>query len=44
MQKKGDDIFHVKYDKKINGVRVVSNPKGYPSEHTKFDDTFTIHV
>jgi predicted phosphodiesterase len=35
---------HVKYDKKINGVRVVSNPKGYPSEHTKFDETFTIHI
>ena len=35
---------HVKYDKIINGVRVVSNPKGYPNEHTKFDDTFTVIV
>lgn len=35
---------HVKYDKKINGVRVVSNPKGYPNEHTKFDDIFTVTI
>jgi predicted phosphodiesterase len=35
---------HVKYDKVISGVRVVSNPKGYISQRTKFDDTFTVTV
>ena len=35
---------HVRYDKIINEVRVVSNPKGYISQRTKFDDTFTVDV
>ena len=35
---------HVRYDKVVNKVRVVSNPKGYISQKTKFDDTFTVDV
>lgn len=35
---------HVKYDKIISKVRVVSNPKGYISQKTKFNDTFTVEV
>lgn len=35
---------HKKYDKIINGVRVVSNPKGYISQKTNYDDTFTVDI
>jgi predicted phosphodiesterase len=35
---------HEKYDKVVNKVRVVSNPKGYIGEHTKYDDTFTVTI
>lgn len=35
---------HQHYDKRINGVRVVSNPKGYIGEGTAFNDKFTINV
>ena len=35
---------HEKYDKIVNNVRIVSNPKGYIGEHTKYDDTFTVDV
>lgn len=35
---------HVRYDKIVSGVRVVSNPKGYISQKTNFDDTFTVDV
>lgn len=35
---------HVKYDKMVSGVRVVSNPKGYINQKTKYDDTFTIDI
>ena len=28
---------HVKYDKTINGIRIVSNPKGYISQQTHFN-------
>lgn len=35
---------HKKYDKMINGVRVVSNPKGYPHQRTNFNPTFYVRV
>ena len=35
---------HVKYDKIISSVRVVSNPKGYISQKTNFDNTFTVDI
>jgi 3',5'-cyclic AMP phosphodiesterase CpdA len=35
---------HKHYDKKINGVRVVSNPKGYIGEHTSYVDKFVVSV
>jgi predicted phosphodiesterase len=35
---------HVKYNKVVSNVRVVSNPKGYVSQKTKFDDKFTINI
>ena len=35
---------HIHYDKKINGVRVVSNPKGYLEQDTNYNDKFTIQV
>lgn len=35
---------HDKYDKIVNGVRCVSNPKGYIGENTKFDPTFTVTI
>jgi predicted phosphodiesterase len=35
---------HEKYDKIINNVRIVSNPKGYIGEHTKYNDAFTVIV
>jgi predicted phosphodiesterase len=35
---------HIHYNKKINGVHVVSNPKGYPGEPTKFNPKFTINI
>ena len=34
----------IKYDKVIDGIHVVSNPKGYISEKTLYDDTFTVSV
>jgi predicted phosphodiesterase len=35
---------HVKYDKTIGTVRVVSNPKGYISQKTKFNSSFVVDV
>jgi len=35
---------HEKYCKKINGVLTVSNPRGYPGEHTKFDPNFCVEI
>ena len=35
---------HVRYDKVISKVRVLSNPKGYVSQKTNFDDAFVIDV
>lgn len=35
---------HVKYDKVINGVHVVSNPKGYPYQKTAYEDVFVVSV
>jgi predicted phosphodiesterase len=35
---------HKKYDKIINGVRVVSNPKGYPSEKTYYQCDFAVSI
>ena len=35
---------HKKYMKLINGVPVVSNPRGYPSERTKFDPSFCVEI
>jgi predicted phosphodiesterase len=35
---------HEKYDKIVNTVRIVSNPKGYIGQHTKYSDTFTVSV
>jgi predicted phosphodiesterase len=35
---------HVKYNKIINNVTVISNPKGYISQKTKFDDSLAIDV
>lgn len=38
------DRTHVKYDKVISKVRVLSNPLGYISQKTNFDDAFVIDV
>jgi predicted phosphodiesterase len=35
---------HIKDDCVIKGVNVVSNPKGYPRQQTRFDKSFTISV
>jgi predicted phosphodiesterase len=35
---------HKHYDKRVNNVRVVSNPKGYISEPTNFNDKFTVNI
>jgi predicted phosphodiesterase len=35
---------HEKYDKIINNVRIVSNPKGYIGERTRYNDSFTVDV
>jgi predicted phosphodiesterase len=35
---------HIKYDKIINKVRIVSNPKGYIGQRTKYNNTFYIEV
>jgi predicted phosphodiesterase len=35
---------HVKDDILISNTRVVSNPKGYINQHTKFDDSFTVNI
>lgn len=35
---------HTHYDKTINGTRYVSNPLGYPREHTKFIKDFVINI
>lgn len=35
---------HVHYDRRVNGVRVVSNPKGYIDEKTNFNDKFTVQI
>jgi predicted phosphodiesterase len=35
---------HIADDKYIDKVRIVSNPKGYPSQKTKYQNNFTISV
>ena len=35
---------HVKYDKMVNNVRVVSNPKGYISQKTRYDPTYIVEI
>lgn len=35
---------HVKDDRIVSGARVVSNPKGYPSQHTMHDSAFIVSV
>ena len=35
---------HVRYNKIINDVIVISNPKGYIAQKTKFDDSLAIDV
>lgn len=35
---------HIKDDTRVSGVRVISNPKGYPSQRTKFIDDFVVNV
>lgn len=35
---------HAKCDIKLNDVRIISNPKGYPYEHTKFDSRCVVDV
>jgi predicted phosphodiesterase len=35
---------HRHYNKKINGIRVVSNPKGYIGENTLYNDRFVINI
>ena len=35
---------HVRYNKIINDVIVISNPKGYISQKTKFDDSFAVDI
>lgn len=35
---------HVHFDKKINGIRVISNPKGYIGQNTSFNNKFTVNV
>lgn len=35
---------HISYDKTIKGVRYVSNPLGYPGQHTKFQSKLGIVV
>ena len=35
---------HIKYDKIINNVRIVSNPKGYISQKTMYNAAFVIEV
>lgn len=35
---------HVKDDIIKDGVRVISNPKGYPDQHTKYNSKFSINV
>jgi predicted phosphodiesterase len=35
---------HIRDNKVMNGVRIISNPKGYINQQTKFNDTFTIAI
>jgi predicted phosphodiesterase len=35
---------HVRDDRVLNGVKVISNPKGYPNQRTKFDNSFCITI
>jgi uncharacterized protein (UPF0371 family) len=35
---------HVRYNKIINNVIVISNPKGYIAQKTKFDDSFAVDI
>lgn len=35
---------HIKYDNVVNGVRVMSNPKGYISQKTKYNDACAIEL
>lgn len=35
---------HVKDNRKINGVNLISNPKGYPRQQTKYNNSFTISI
>ncbi len=35
---------HVHYDRMVNGIRVVSNPKGYIGQRTDYNAKFTVNV
>jgi hypothetical protein len=35
---------HEKCDKVVNNVHIVSNPKGYIGQHTKYNDSFIVEV
>jgi predicted phosphodiesterase len=35
---------HVKYDKIINGIRIVSNPKGYTNQQTHFNPACVVII
>lgn len=35
---------HEHYDKTINGIRYVSNPKGYPSQHCNYKDDIYVSI
>lgn len=35
---------HIPYNKIVNKVRVISNPKGYPNERTQFNDKLAISI
>ncbi len=35
---------HIKDDTIINNIRIVSNPKGYPHQRTRFDNKFSVTV
>jgi predicted phosphodiesterase len=35
---------HIHYDKRVNNIRVVSNPKGYIGETTHYNDKFTVNI
>lgn len=35
---------HVKYDKTINGIRYLSNPRGYPEQRTKYENNGCVTI